>query len=241
MDDYDDILIHPKKGRKEKPIPAAGILLVNPTEAREWHERVKAQGGRSQFIFHSRLSVAKDDSFFVAGPAIGAPMATMVMEKLIVLGAKKIILFGWCGAVANELQVGSVVVPQYAEAGEGTSQYYAGQSQLVVDEKLFRELTEHLQTNQIKCADHVVWSTDAIFRESRSLLNELNRSKNVGAVDMEFSALCAVASFRGIAFAAVLVVSDELWGKSWRPGFTSEEFMTKKDQVINLLLSMFVK
>jgi purine-nucleoside phosphorylase len=53
---------------------------------------------------------------------------------------------------------------------------------------------------------------------------------------MEFSALCAVARFRKIQFAAVLTVSDELWGESWRPGFNKQFFIERKQTALQLLL-----
>ena len=239
MNDYDDILIHPKKGKKESNIPADGILLVNPSEARQWHEYLRAAGGRSQFIFHSKLSISANESFFIAGPAIGAPMAAMVMEKLIVLGAKRIILFGWCGAIDKSLRIGDIVVPEYAEAGEGTSGYYSKTARQVVSKKLFSDLSSFLDQQGFEFSDKAVWSTDAIFRESRTYLHRLMTEKKIGAVDMEFSALCAVAQFRGVEFASALVVSDELWGKSWRHGFNSENFVQTKDNTVKTIMKMF--
>ena len=63
------------------------------------------------------------------------------------------------------------------------------------------------------------------------------QDQGVGAVDMEFSALCTVAQFRGIEFAAVLTVSDEIWGDSWRPGFSKQLFMEQKQAALKLLLA----
>ncbi len=68
------------------------------------------------------------------------------------------------------------------------------------------------------------------------MLKKLCLEKGVGAVDMEFSALCAVAKFRKIQFAAVLIVSDELWGDSWRPGFSKQFFIEQKQAALKLLL-----
>ncbi len=73
-----------------------------------------------------------------------------------------------------------------------------------------------------------VWSTDAVYREDRRMLKKLCLEKGVGAVDMEFSALCAVATFRKIEFAAVLTVSDELWGDILATRFFQELFIEQK-------------
>jgi len=239
MIDQDDIVIHPRKGRKEVSIPACGFLLVNPSEADELHNRLRNEGARSQFIFHSKLTVASDNSFFVAGPGIGSPMASMIMEKLIVLGARRIVLFGWCGAIDRNLKVGDIIVPAFAEVGEGTSQYYSDDRRQVVHQGLLETIARKLCAHGENVSHSGVWSTDAIFRESRKHLGLLNREKQIGVIDMEFSALCSVAAFRQIEFAGVLIVSDEIWGQSWRPGFTSDAFVTTKTRIIQYLLKTF--
>ncbi len=236
-----DILIHPRRGKKEKSIPETGILLVNPFEARSAHAIYKKAKGESRFLFNSNLSVAEDGSSFVAGPSIGAPMAVITMEKLIALGACHIILFGWCGAVSKELSVGDIVVPDTALSGEGTSPYYSGKSKIGPSLTLNQRLGSILKKQNVEHKSGCVWSTDAIYREDRRLLKKLSVEKNVSAVDMEFSALCSVAKFRGIEFSAVLMVSDELWGESWKSGFSSTNLKKKCQNVMDLLYNYFLK
>ncbi len=232
-----NILIHPRKGGKEKNLPENGLLLVNPSEASRCHFQLRQKGGESRHLFNSDLTVAAGQSFFVAGQAIGAPMAAMSMEKLIALGAKRIILFGWCGAISSTLKVGDILLPSEAKSGEGTSSYYplpipAAPSMIFRSsiEKAFRD-------NKMIVHTGCVWSTDAVYREDRQMLQELNRRERVDAVDMEYSALCSVACFRNIKFAAVLIVSDELWGKTWKPGFSSDIFLKTKAKALDIVLA----
>ncbi len=232
------MVIHPRKNKNEQSIPENGLFLVNPSEASECMLKLRQNGGESRFLFNSGLVVAGDPPFFVAGPSIGAPMAVLTLEKLIALGAKRVILFGWCGAISEELQVGDVVVPGRAASGEGTSAYYTSDTDTVVgpDPQLGKQIVQIFADNHMAVHRHCVWSTDAVYREDRRVLQQLHREQQVGAVDMEFSALCAVAGFRGIEFAAVLTVSDELWGSSWRPGFGKQLFLEKKQAALVLLL-----
>ena len=234
-----DVLIHPRRGKKEKLLPDKGILLVNPSEASECHQLVKDKGGESRFLFNSQLTVDHKAQSFVAGPAIGAPMAVLCLEKLIVLGAKKIILFGWCGAIDKDLKIGDVILPTEVKSGEGTSQYYPLDSQALPSSLLRSDLEKLYNNYTVKVHPGCVWSTDAVYREHRKMLQSLHLKSGVVAVDMEFSALCTVACFRGIEFAAVLVVSDELWGVDWRPGFAKDKFLEKKEQVLRILLNNF--
>ena len=231
-----NILIHPKRGKNEKQLPAAGVMLVNPSEASRCHRQLRQSAGEALPLFNSDLTVVAEKSFFVAGPAIGSPMAALSMEKLIALGAKRIVLFGWCGALADTLRVGDVVLPSETRSGEGTSRYYPLKGVAAPSMKLRSHLERVYSEAQVKVLGGCVWSTDAVYREERQMLRELHEQQGVSAVDMEFSALCTVACFRKIDFAAVLIVSDELWGKTWRPGFSSEKFLTTKARALNVLL-----
>lgn len=233
------ILIHPRKGKNEKGLPPQGLLLVNPSEASRRHAQLRQEGGESRFLFNSDLTVAARQSFFIAGPAIGAPMAAMSMEKLIALGAQRIILFGWCGAIASSLKAGDILVPHLAMVGEGTSQYYSLPTPATPSKILRVDIEQAFVNHGVRIHSGRVWSTDAVYREDRQLLQNLHKNDEVVAVDMEFSALCSVACFRDIEFAAVLVISDELWGQAWRPGFSSEIFLQAKAKAMDIALSVF--
>lgn len=235
--DDGDILIHPRRGRKEKALPGRGMLLVNPSEAHQAHRRWRDQGGEARPLFNSELTVSASGQGFLAGPAIGAPMAAITLEKLIALGAESIVLLGWCGAIAEDLRIGELLVPDAAVSGEGTSPHYPHAIPIKPDAKFSDELRRWLRDNGHGWRSGTVWSTDAVFREDRHTLADLRARRGVVAVDMEFSALCVVAAFRRVAFSAVLVVSDELSGQQWRPGFRSPQFLAAKQALLDLLLT----
>lgn len=230
------IIIHPRRQKNEKQLPENGILLVNPSEANECLRQLKESGGETRFLFNSAMVVAGNHSYFAAGPAIGAPMAALTLEKLIALGAKRVILFGWCGAISETLHVGDTIIPNEALSGEGTSRYYSSNSLSGPDLICSNQIAEVFSKNDFGVQAGCVWSTDAVYREDKRMLKQLCIKNGVVAVDMEFSALCAVAKFRKIEFAAVLTVSDELWGKSWRPGFNKHFFIERKQTALQLLL-----
>lgn len=234
--DDSDILIHPRKGRREKELPGKGLLLVNPSEAQSAHRRWREQGGEARQLFNAELTVDANGRRFVAGPAIGAPMAVITLEKLIVLGAQEIVLFGWCGALSGALRVGDIVLPTRAISGEGTSFHYPHNLPIVPARESTDRLGTWLQQNGMVFQSGCVWSTDAVFRENRHTLRCLRDEQGVVAVDMEFSALCVVAAFRKVSLAAILIVSDELSEHQWRPGFTTPQFLNRKAAVLDLLL-----
>jgi len=213
----DDVLMRPQRAGKEKEIPAAGIFFVNPSEAGHAVSRMVAEGGKKRFLFNSGLCLDKDQTFFVAGPAIGAPMAVLSLEKLIALGARRLILVGWCGALRPTLGVGALLVAGQALCGEGTSRYYSSEQ------------------GPRPSSGLTAWLGETLMRGR--LLASLRQEHDIAAVDMEYSALCTVALFRGIDFAACLLVSDELWQKEWRPGFSSPAFRQQSQDLSGVLMA----
>jgi len=233
----DDIIVHPTRGVREKSVPPCGILLVNPTEARTGLQTLIDRGGDQRFLFHSGLAVSPQNDYFVAGPAIGAPMAAMVLEKLIVLGAERVVMAGWCGAIDQNLGVGDTVLGGPGHSGEGTSRYYGSDDKFLPSSRLLEKLQSSLHL-----ADPLpIWSTDAPYRESRKMLKALAGKYNVAAVDMEYTALCAVAALRNIDFSSIFLVSDELWKPEWHPGFNGKVFKRKSKAQIKLLMNRIVE
>ncbi|KAF0189519.1 MAG: uridine [Desulfobulbaceae bacterium] len=234
---HDSMVMCPVRTRKEKMIPELGFLFVNPVEAGGALSRIISEGGSKRFLFNSKLCVNKAETLFVAGPAIGAPMAVLSMEKLIVLGAKRIVLVGWCGALLETLKVGDIILPGQALCGEGTSHYYSENQAPQPSANVLSGLRAVLSQSELPWQEGRVWSTDAPYRESRSLLSSLQMKHNIAAIDMEYSALCTVAQFRHIEFAACMLVSDELWQNNWKPGFTTSLFRQRSQQLTGLLLA----
>ncbi|MEN8258972.1 MAG: hypothetical protein ABFS09_14020, partial [Thermodesulfobacteriota bacterium] len=79
-----------------------------------------------------------------------------------------------------------------------------------------------------------IWTTDAPYRELPSKIKQLIE-QGIMAVDMEFSALCTVAAFRNIEFAAIMLVSDELYHATWQAGFTGKRFKKKSRELFATL------
>jgi uridine phosphorylase len=192
-------------------------------------------GGKKQFLHGSSLMISADGSLFIAGPAVGAPVAAMTLEKLIALGARRVVMFGWCGAISRELKVGDVVVGGIPVSGEGTSRYYQTALPAVPSCNLVAKIGEILNEAGIDYTERNVWSTDAPYREDRIYIEKLHDDADVCCVDMEYSALCAVGAFRAVEFAAVFLVSDELYQERWQPGYTRREFRVKSKGLVGLL------
>lgn len=174
----------------------------------------------------------------VTGPAPGAPYAVMVLEKLIALGARTIIALGWCGSLRREAVIGDLILPEAAYSEEGTSGHYPGaQIESKPDEGLCQTLRTHLLAAEIRVTNGKIWTTDALYRETRGKVAAYG-SRGLLAVDMEMSALFNVASYRGVALAGLLVVSDELFTLTWRHGLREERFHRARRQAMTTALDV---
>lgn len=149
---------------------------------------------------------------------VGAPAAVTVLEEAIALGVRDILVVGTGGSLQPALPIGSLVVPTSAIREEGTSFHYvpAG-AELAPDPTLAQALAEAVVALGGGVAYGPVWTTDAPYREMRSKVAAYG-AMGALAVEMEASALFALAQFRGVRLALLMAVSDELFHE-WRPGF----------------------
>lgn len=232
----DDAIIIPRRGKHEKLLPRIGIILINPNEAALGHALVLEGGGEVRKFAHSGLTVNGDRNC-VAGPAVGAPIAAMVVEKLIALGVDRIFMLSWCGALSPELKIGDVVIGGNPLSGEGTSHYYQTGVSAAPSPRLSKILLQWASDKGLKPVSGRIWSTDAPYRESRALLEHLRREENIIGVDMEYSAICSVCTFRSIEYAAIFLVSDELLGEKWKPGFKDQHFQKINKRLTQALIS----
>ena len=234
-----EMIINPSTDPNDPELPPAGLFLINPAEANAGLKLAKNRGGQEYFLYNSKLALIPENqastSFFIAGPAVGAPMAVMTLEKLIALGAKHIIVYGWCGSLSHTLRIGDVLLPTWAMSTEGTSPHYPVNSRPESHAPTRQNLSEGLTARGVITLSGPIWTTDAPYRESVSQVNELGE-QNILGVDMEYCALVAAAAFRKIELTAVLLVSDELWSGKWKPGFRSKEFKNKSRDILHFLV-----
>ena len=228
-----DLIIEPRRGKKEKDLPSRALLVVNPAEAEYALGGFKPFTGERRSLYQTTLLVDRDHCLCVAGPALGAAAAVLVLEKLIVLGVKEIWLLSCCGSLDPSWSIGEIVLATGAVSGEGVSSYYTTNDFALPDPAATRQLEEIVSQYQGDLRRGIIWSTDAPYRERRSELLKLQERYGVVGIDMELSALCTVAACRGASLGALFVVSDMLWTRNWKPGFSAREFTESSRRLID--------
>lgn len=223
----------PVKGRNSPDLGPAAIMVANELDLLCLCRRM-AIGDNFRSLFMSRVYGVnrRFESVSVTGPFIGAPYAAMLLETLVVWGARKILFFGWCGSITHDVKIGDIIIPACAMIDEGTSVHYQKdrQTQAWASNPLNEKIKEALRRRGFFFHEGAVWSTDAIFRETREKV-EYFRQNEALAVEMELSALYSVGRFLGVEVGAILVVSDELSTFKWRHGFRDERFKQSRQAV----------
>jgi purine-nucleoside phosphorylase len=169
--------------------------------------------------------------------ALGSPVAALALESLIASGAKKIILLGFCGSLSKSFTIADAVSISQALSEEGTSRlYFSKKRTFPASLALKKHLDGILRSSGLPFKTGTIVSTDAPFRETKSWLRK-NQNRGAELVDMETSAVFALAEFHGIEAASLQLVSDELWSGKWKTGFSSSALENRvKDYFLPLLI-----
>ncbi len=140
---------------------------------------------------------------------VGAAPAAQLLDWLIGYGARKIISAGSCGALCP-FEENVFLVPYKALRDEGTSYHYMSPSRFVeIDRTAIDAIKKTFEERKIAYEEVVAWSTDGFFRETKQKV-EYRKQEGCQVVEMECSALAAVAAFRHVTWGSILFTADTL-------------------------------
>lgn len=152
-------------------------------------------------------------AFFMS--RIGAPACTVSYEEILAMGLEKLIIFGTCGVLKKEIEDLAIIIPTHAIRDEGTSYHYMEQSdEIKVNIKYNDLFLELLNEHKYSYVEGKTWTTDAPYRETR---DKVLKRKEQGCicVEMECSAMNAVAQFRKKDLFTFFYAADNLDSTSW--------------------------
>jgi uridine phosphorylase len=168
---------------------------------------------------------------------IGSPHAVVVLEEIIALGGKEFLNIGSCGGLNGF----GVFLLGKAIRDEGTSHHYAKYGKYSYPNKeLTDSLGESLSDSGLVFKTGTSWTIDAPYRETKAEIKHYRR-EGVDTVEMEASALFAVARARKVKLASAVVVSDVLGDKQWDPQFDSKHFKTKLKRLLDSAVDCLIE
>lgn len=173
---------------------------------------------------------------------VGAPVTAMVMEELIADGVEMFLSIGFAGCLDESIEMGEFVVCEKAIRDDGTSHHYLESATYAHPSEPLVTETERLLEGQDE-PYHVgpSWTTDAVYRETVTEVEGYTEA-GVLTVEMEASAVFAVAEYRNVDAGAMFVVSDYLGPSEWEPRFhlTSED-MERLGETAREILASYVQ
>lgn len=171
--------------------------------------------------------------------AVGAPATVCEYEELFAMGVEKIIVFGTCGVLDNTVADCSIIIPDKALREEGTSYHYVDDGdEIDVNVHLKDHMIHFFKSKNIHYTVGKVWTTDAIYRET---VNKIQDRKNDGCqcVDMECSAIAALAKFRNKEIAQFFYSADSLDQERYEiRSLANESQLDVKQKIVQLAIEL---
>lgn len=149
----------------------------------------------------------KKIAFYLSGVGSTAA-ATDVIEANWLTGATRFIMFGSAGSLNQQATAGKYVIPTEAYRDEGMSYHYAEPADYITiaEAETVAAMFDALKIPYVKGR---VWTTDALYRETRGLMNQRVQEGCI-AVEMELAGVQAVCTFHGFKLYNFLVTGDVL-------------------------------
>ena len=157
------------------------------------------------------------------GFGIGAPVAAVILEEWVAHGVSRVVSVGTAGALHPELAIGDITLVDRTIRDEGVSYHYLPAERAAgPDPGLSAQLHGALERQGATPRVGPTWTIDTPYRETFAELRHY-QAEGVLTVEMEASAVCAVAAVRGVALATAFTVSDSLAELVWNPQFASNK------------------
>lgn len=191
-----------------------GALLIFDDEV--WREIVIDKYIRTEEVRNKTEKVYElfreykynDQNILLVYPNTGASAAVIDFELLIASGIENFVAFGTCGVFDPEISRNSIVIPTAAVREEGTSYHYLPpEDDINFDVSIVEKMQRCTETSGLPYCVGKIWTTDAVYRETEQKIKIMIDQNCIG-VDMELSALMAVAKFRKVNFAEFLIADD---------------------------------
>ncbi len=170
---------------------------------------------------------------------LGASACVIQYEELFAKGLEKIVVFGTCGVLDKSIDDLAIIIPNSAVRDEGTSYHYMKASKEVeVNPKYQDEFIQLLDEHDYSYIVGKAWTTDAPYRETKKKVED-RKNQGCVCVDMECSAISALAKFRNKEVFQFFYAADNLDAAKWdKRSLGNTEKMNDKEKIGLLAIKM---
>jgi uridine phosphorylase len=145
----------------------------------------------------------------------GCPSCAGNLEVFAACGAKKVMFCGGGGVLEKNIEVGKLLVVEGAIRDEGFSYRYIEPSRYIyTDKKITKKITDYLEAHKISYFTGLTWTTDAMFRETKALV-EKRKSEGAKIVEMEQAGCIAISQYRSFDYGAIIYGGDDVSQDEW--------------------------
>ena len=166
----------------------------------------------------------------------GAPLAAFAVELLRVMGAVNFFCVGSCGVLDKKMK-SNLIVPLSALRDEGTSFHYVDSEEELIRLENSDFVKQVFKANNILFEYGNVWTTDAVFRETETAINQA-RDRMCVCVDMECSAVQAVCKVYKLNLFYFFFRGDTLFSGTWTKGKLKKNVSDKADYYLDCLVKI---
>jgi len=232
--------------RRREDIPKVAVTCFSKDTFRRMVERfggskvtVRSLANLDIIVFETLYRDVKVALFL---SPVGAPACVLLLEDIFALGVEKVVMFGTCGVLDRSIDDCSIIIPQSAVRDEGTSYHYAPASdEISVNKKYTGDFIKILDVLSCSYTRGKVWTTDAFYRETSDKMKS-RKEQGCICVDMECSAVAAVAEFREKEVFQFFYAADNLDADSWdMRSLDNRDKLDEKDKAALLAMELAVK
>ena len=161
-------------------------------------------------------------------------------EILCSAQAKVLIRIGSCGAIRHDIKIGDFIVATGCVRGEGVTPYYVDDKFETLPDRALTQKLSGIAKNIAGTAGFTVhegkvWSTDAILRETKIVVNKVIDQGAI-AVDMVSSPFLTIAQVYKIPAVSILAVSDNLI--TGEMGFMNPSYYMAESMLIQIAMEL---
>jgi purine-nucleoside phosphorylase len=157
------------------------------------------------------------------------------LEETFRRGYRDFLFLGACGGLSKDLRIGDIILPEESISEEGTSPLYGlSGPRFKADAELADLLESTAKGLGTEVRRGLIWTTDAPYMETPAKIRRYRKQGVIG-VEMETSALFAVAKLRKARVAGLLVVSD-LLHEEWITGWNKKAYSVAEDRALEVFM-----
>ena len=147
---------------------------------------------------------ADGEPLTIQSTGMGGPSAAIVLEELCDLGLAQALRVGTCGALADDLELGDLIVADAVLPFDGTSRALGADAPIALDRALVAALADAVGASARVAT---IATSDLFYERDEERIRAWRRDGAV-AVEMEAAALARVGELRGVPVGCLLAVSD---------------------------------